>query len=314
MNSGVSARKWTASLAAVAAGIAFGCGATGSQVLVRQGFEIPPIIVAQFLTGTLFLGVLVLVKYRDMPSLKDTVKLLGLGLLQPLAAITYYYAIAYLSVGQAVAIQFQYVWMTVLIQSALGKTKPGKWVVISSVCILMGTMLASGVADEVLIDSSNSLLDPIGLILAVACAVFYAFFIYLNSRVAVKTHPVTRAFVMLFAGGVLASVLFPSFFTSDMDLIVAILPGGAVMSLITNVIPILALSIAGKHLLGGIVAILTSAELPAAVLSGLLILGDTTTPLMAVGIVVILGSIVLSEMKSLKNHRDANAEGTGSSP
>jgi drug/metabolite transporter (DMT)-like permease len=306
MRTGVNTKKWTASLAAVVAGVTFGCGATGSQVLVRQGFEIPDIIVAQFLMGALFLGVLVLARYRNLPNLKDTIKLLGLGLLQPLAAITYYYAIAYLSVGQAVAIQFQYVWMTVLIQSVLGKTKPGKWVVISSVCILMGTMLASGVADEMFTGSNDSLLNPTGLILAVACAVLYAFFIYLNSRVAVETHPVTRAFIMLFAGGVLASALFPSFFTSGMGSIVAILPGGAAMSLITNVIPILALSIAGKHLLGGIVAILTSVELPAAVLSGLLILGDTTTPLMATGIIVILGSVVLSEMKSLRNHKIVN--------
>lgn len=43
-------------------------------------------------------------------------------------------------------------------------------------------------------------------------------------------------------------------------------------------------------------AILTSTELPVAVLAGALLLGEKVTPLIAVGVVVIVGAIALVQL------------------
>ena len=64
------------------------------------------------------------------------------------------------------------------------------------------------------------------------------------------------------------------------------------MGVLATIIPCSCLAVAGKRLPGGIVAILTSAELPAAVASGCLLLGEPISVLRVVG-------IVLSEMDEL---------------
>ena len=67
------------------------------------------------------------------------------------------------------------------------------------------------------------------------------------------------------------------------------------MGFIMSVVPCLGLSIAAKRLPGGIVAILSSSELPVAVLAGFLMFGESVTPLVVVGVVIICASIALSQ-------------------
>ena len=55
-----------------------------------------------------------------------------------------------LSVSAAVAIQFQYVLITVLFQAVFERKLPGKWTVLSAVLIVVGTFFGSGMADEAL--------------------------------------------------------------------------------------------------------------------------------------------------------------------
>ena len=292
--------KGVASIAAVTAGAAFGVGATMSQVIAGYGVPISYVTVAQFLAGVVMLGLLVAVKFHEFPPAKDIAKLLGIGLLQPLSAITYYYAISYLSVGQAVAIQFQYVWIAVVIQCIVEKSKPSSRMVVSTVCIILGTLLAAGIVDDVLGSGGGAPFNLIGAGLAVACAVSYAVFIYLNGKVATETHPVTRSFVMVISGACLVSVLFGDFYVNAISFGAPLLAGGASLGLLSGMLPVLCLSMAGRALPGGLVAIFTSAELPAAVLSGCLILGDTTSILMVVGVAVVIASIAVPELLDMR--------------
>ena len=194
--------------------------------------------------------------------------------------------------------QFQYVWIAVLIQSVVERTRPGKWVVISTLAIIAGTLLGSGLVDEMLSSGSGLALDPLGFALAIGCAVVYGAYLYLNGRIAPRVPPVTRGFFIAVGGAIMAAAFAPGFFRGDCD-IVALLPGGIAMGLIMCVIPLACLSQAAKRLPGGIVAILTSTELPVAVLAGCLMLGEKATPLTILGVVIITASIVLSEMDSL---------------
>lgn len=108
------------------------------------------------------------------------------------------------------AIQFQYVWIVVVIAAIVDRKRPTKWVVLSSVLIIFGTLFASGMAGEV-IDNGGLLMNPVGLLVAACCAISYSLFIFLNGKVAVEHHPVTRSFFMMAGGVVLASVLCPGF-------------------------------------------------------------------------------------------------------
>lgn len=281
-------------LAALAAGVAFGSSGTVSQIVIRQGFSVGDATVSQFLIATAVMGILVAVRYRDFPPARDVIKLLLIGLLQPVSVMCLYYGIDNLSVGQAVAIQFQYVWLTVVIQSVADKKLPGIWAVVSSIVIIAGTMFASGVVDDAL--SGGSALNAVGVAFSVACAVSYSFFLYLNGRTAVDVHPVTRTFILLVSGTVLSSVVNIGFYANFAENIIAIAPGAIVLCLLL-IAPVFCLSYVSKRLPGSVVAILTSVELPAAVATGALILGDQTSALKIFGVVVIIMGIALSQFE-----------------
>lgn len=286
--------------AALVAGCAYGIGGTVSQIVKSQGFDLNHIVVGQFLAATLVMGALVLIKYRPHMRVLDAIKLMLVGAMSVSSSYFYYYAIDLMTVGSAVAIQFQYVWIVVLISSIVDRKKPSVWVVLSAVMIIAGSILASGVADEML--GGGLALDPVGLIYAAACAVMYGLFIFLNGKVATDQPPVTRTFFMVLAGLIMASAIAPDFYIGACD-VVSLIPGGVAMGLVMSVVPCVCLAISAVRLPGGIVAILTSAELPMAVVSGAVILGESVTPLVALGVVVILLAIVLSELPSLKTER-----------
>ena len=284
-------------LAALVAGASFGVNGTLSQIVAAQGFSLQHIAVMQFLFGALLLGIAALARREPLPAWRNAMSLLVIGALQAASALSYYFAIDDLSVGQAVAFQFQYVWIAVLIQNIVERTLPSKWVVVSTILIVIGTLLGSGLVDEAL-SGELSEISLVGIGFAIACAFFYAFFIYLNGRLATEQPTTSRTFLVALGALVVTSAVAPDFYTGGCD-VAALAPYALLMGLLATILPCSCLAIAGKHLPGGIVAILTSAELPAAVASGCLLLGEPISALRVIGICLILASIALSEADSL---------------
>lgn len=289
--------------AAFLAGASFGLGGAISQIVSAQGFEIKHITTAQYLCAALILGLLVAFKFRAHMTRKEVAQLVGVGALSVVSSLCYYYAIDFLTVGQAVAIQFQYVWIAVVIQNVVERTRPTAWVVGSTVLIILGTLLGSGFVDEVISGGGSISLNPAGVTLALVCAFCYACFIYLNGRVATEHPPVTRTFVMSVSGVIVMAFIAPDFYTDTISgslNIAALAPGGITMGLVMSVIPCVCLVAAARYVPGGIVAILSSSELPVAVIAGCLLLGEQATVLSVAGVLIICVSIVLSQMGELR--------------
>ena len=279
---------------ALFAGASYGFGGALSQVVRAQGFSVAHVTCAQYLCATLILAVVGVVRFRSSVSLRQAIHLGMIGSMSALSTLFYYCAIDLLSVGQAVALQFQYVWITVVIQAIVERRAPGKRVIISAGLIVGGTLLGSGMADELLFGEGLASFSLAGFCFAMLCALFYAGFIYLNGRVAIEHPAPTRMLFATLGGAIVISLVTPDFFTGGCD-IAAIAPGGMLMGLIMSVVPCLGLSIAAKRLPGGIVAILSSSELPVAVLAGFLMFGESVTPLVVAGVVIICTSIALSQ-------------------
>lgn len=284
---------FVAAACAALAGLSYGCSGTVSQLFAAQGLSVGNITVVQFLLSTLMLAVPVAVRYHDFPSAPETLKLLVVGLFQPGAAICYYSAISMLTVGQATAMQFQYVWMAVVIQCIVERTAPKKIAVVSSLLVVLGTIFGSGIADEFLLGASGGL-SLVGLGFGMACALFYAIFLYFNGVVASETHPVTRSFVISISGVIVSSLLYPGTYVDVVASPLAFVPCGIAMGCLTLIVPVMCLSFASRHLDGSRVALLTSLELPAAAVSGFLVLGDSLSVLVIAGIVVILAAVIIS--------------------
>lgn len=295
----------SAALFALIAGSSYGVGGALSQIVKSQGFAIPIIVVAQFEASLIILGILIVVRFRPQMDIKTIWKLVAVGAISTISSYAYYLAIDILSVGQAVAFQFQYVWIAIVIQSIMEHKRPSIWVVISSVLIIIGTIFGSGLADEFL--AGDVLMDPMGITLALLCAIFYALFIYLNGKVACEHPPVTRTFFMV-AGGLAVSLIALPLMGAEQCNLASLVPWGVLMGLVMSVIPCICIAASAARLPSGIVAILTSSELPMAVFAGCLILGETATPLTIFGVCIICGSIVLSELSGILIKRSQKKE------
>ena len=286
-------RKVLGALLALFAGCSFGVGGAVSQIVVGQGFSVMQVCFAQYVMAFIIMGLLVLVKFRPTMTRKECLQLVILGVLSSISSFTYYLAIDLLSVSAGVAIQFQYVWIVVAIEAVVERKIPGKWTVISAVLIVGGTVLGSGMMDEII--SGGLTMDPLGLFYAIVCAVFYAAFIYFSGFIAQGADPVSKTFFSVTGGVILITVLMPfngGFTFSFVD----IAPWGVLMGLIMSVIPILFIVAAYNFISGGLVGILTSSELPMAVAAGLVLLGQGVTPLIIIGVIVILGAIALAQL------------------
>ena len=294
-----------AAVMGLAAGAAYGVGGAISQLVKTGGFEVGHIIVAQLLASTIILGVLVLVRYRCKMTRKDIIQLAILGVISAISSYTYYIAIDMISVNQAVAMQFQYVWITVVIQALLDRKVPNIWVIISAIAIIVGTFFGSGLFDDIM--SGQTTMDPLGVFFAMVCAVCYAIFICFNGRVAVEVPSVTRTFFMSFGALIFVVIMLPAAGTATGN-IVDLVPGGIIMGLVMTIIPCVCISVATNNLPGGIVGILTSSELPVAVIAGVILCGESTTFFKILGIVIILVAIALSELMQSKQNDGGESE------
>ena len=292
--------KGVAALCALVAGCSYGVGGALSQIVKSQGFEVMHVVLAQTVAGVCILGVLFAVKFRQRIPRSDIAKLVMIGVASAIASICYFFAIDLLSVGATVAIQFQYVWMVVLFVGIADRKMPGRWTLISSALIIVGSVLGSGMADELL--SGRFTMDPLGLVLALGCALFYAASIFFNGRIATQFNPVPRAFYQACGGLATVAFTFVAMGTLACD-VMRLAPWGLVMGLVMCVIPVLSIVIASTNLDGGLVSILTSSELPMAVLSGFLLLRETVTPLIVIGVAVILGAIALAQLDNRDTRR-----------
>lgn len=276
----------------IAAGASYGIGGAISKIVGQGGHTVMHVVMVQFICALLVLCVLTLFSRKPSLSLKSVIKLVVLGAVSTISSITYYMAIDLLSVSSAVALQFQYVWITVVFQSIADRKVPSKVVLLAVVMVIFGTLFSSGLADEFI--SGTFTADPLGVVFALICALFYAIFIFFNGRIAADQPAVPRTLVMVLGGFIVALFCGGDLFWDTGELI-ELLPGGLVLGLVMSVIPVLCIVGSSAVLPGGIVAILTSTELPAAVLAGVILFSEAVTPLVVVGVVLILVSVAITE-------------------
>lgn len=285
-------------LVAFLAGCSFGLGGAVSQIVGSHGFSIMQVCFAQYTCAAILLGLLVLVRFRPTMTRKEMLQMVFLGAISSISSFTYYQAITLIGVSAAVAIQFQYVWMVVVIQALAERKVPGRWTAISSILIVVGTFFGSGMADEVM--SGGLTMEPLGLVYAIICALFYAIFIYFSGRVAPNAEPVSKTFFGVLGGFILIACLTPSNGGFGFD-VAALAPWGLIMGVIMSIVPVLFIVVASSLISGSLVAVLTSSELPMAVFAGFLLLHEEVTPLIVFGVVVILGAICLAQLDNKGN-------------
>lgn len=219
----------------------------------------------------------------------DLIKIAATGSTVGLTGIFYYGAMQHLPASIAIILLFQFVWIGMLYEWIFTKTPPERIHLISLVVTLTGVVLASGLSDGGLD------LHPLGLLLGLLSGFSYAGFIFFSGQVAVDSHPILRSSLMVTGSLVLVVLIFirdiPTIPVLDMRLWTI----GVGIALVGAVIPPLFFAGGAPLISGRLANVLSSVELPVAIISAMLILSEKVTFLQWAGVFLILAAIFINE-------------------
>ncbi|WP_066296247.1 EamA family transporter [Bacillus sp. FJAT-29937] len=259
------------------------------------GYTLGQINIAQMLISSILLWSFTLIKRAGFKGLnkKNIPQIMMTGCFTGLTSIFYYGAMQYVPASLAIILMFQFVWIGILLEWIFSKIKPAPVTILSIILILVGVFFASNV-----LNGDIQGMPFKGILFGILSAFTYAGFIFFSGKVAVNVDPWTRTSLMATGSTILVLVIFMREIPSVFPLETNLLTSAVGVSLFGAVLPPLFFAMGAPLITGGIANILTSIELPVAILSASIILSETITPLQWVGTAIILAAIALNELGS----------------
>lgn len=266
----------------------FGFTPVFAKMGFSHGYSLGQINVVQMAISFLFLWSLTLLKRAGFKGLskKNIIPIMITGCFVGLTSIFYYGAMQYLPASLAIILMFQFVWIGILFEWVFSKIKPVPITIFAIVLILIGVFFASNI-----LNGDLQGLPIKGFVMGILSAFTYAAFIFFSGKVAVDVHPLTRTSIMVTGSMILVFIIFmkdvPTVLPLERNLVMSAIG----VSLFGAVLPPLFFAVGAPLVSGGLANILTSVELPVAILSASIILSETVTAVQWLGIVLILMAI-----------------------
>ncbi|QUG43646.1 DMT family transporter [Psychrobacillus sp. INOP01] len=257
------------------------------------GYSLGQINIVQMIISFLLLWSFTLIKRSSFKGLnkKNIIQIMITGCFIGLTSIFYYGSMQYLPASLAIILMFQFVWIGIILEWIFSKIKPASVTILSIIIILIGVFFASNI-----VNGDIQGLPFKGFIFGILSAFTYAGFIFFSGKVAVNVDAWTRSSLMVTGSTILVLVLFMHEIPSVLPLEKDLLTTAVGVSLFGAVLPPLFFAVGAPLVSGGIANILTSIELPIAILSASLILSEAVTPLQWLGTAIILVAIALNEL------------------
>ncbi len=277
----------------------YGILSTFVKLSYRLGFSLQEVVGSQVLFGFLMLWSVALFVPKIKLAWRERLLLMAVGSTIGLTGMLYYGALRYLDASLAVILLFQFTWIGVILESMLRRKRPEKEKVYALVLLPGGTFLAGNG-----LEVHFSQWSPIGVLLGFGAALSYSAFIIFSGRAVNRLHPLSRSTVMAAGSLILVFAVFPPSFIWNGSLLHGLWLWGGLIALFGVAIPTLLFTIGVPHIGGGMATILSSAELPMAVLMSAIVLKETISGLQWIGVILILTGIVLPEVIHFSTKRE----------
>lgn len=277
----------------------YGMLTTFVKMAYEEGFTTYEVTFAQLLIGFLGLTVLNLFykekkKIAAVPvSQKSILKLILAGSSLGLTSIFYYLAVQYITVSIGIVLLMQSVWMGVALDALIQKEKPTLLKMLAVVIILVGTLLATNVLFE------SFELDVRGVLFGFLAAASYTITIYSSNTVSTELPSLARSKWMMLGGLFIVSIITLPTLIQKFNFEIFYF-WGPLLAIFGTVLPPLFLTAGMPKLNVGIGVIITSIELPVAVCMAYLLLNEVVTLPQWLGIILILFSIIVMNLKKAK--------------
>lgn len=264
------------------------------RIAQGEGFSVGHIMVSQYFVAALVLCLCCLLFSRRRIALKDAFKLMAMGLVSAGVSFFYYQALQLLSSAMALILLFQFVWMGMVAQAIRTRTPPKPAALMAVLLVVFGAVLATGLLDEGITPES---LDLLGIFYGFLSAVCYTAFLILSSRVVTSLPAINRSLFTVTGSLVVSFAVTPTYFEAPM-LIVDPLASVA-LGVLGICTPIVLIALSAPKLPAGLTTVMASSELPSGVICAAIFIGEPVSLTIALGVVIVLVGIVVSEGETL---------------
>lgn len=267
----------------------YGISASIVKRTIGAGYTTPQVMGGQYTMGLAMMLFLFIFSKKQKMGIRPVIELLCVGGLVGLTGIFYTVSLSKIPASLAVVMLFQFTWIGILIEAIYLKQLPGREKALAVPLLWVGTLLAGGVGTAGAIRPEYFE----GIVYGFLSAITFAFFIFFSGKAAKGIPSVQRSTVTA-AGGLLLvlAVASPSFML-DGTFAEGLWKYGLLLGLFGIVLPVGLFAIGMPKLDSGTATILSAAELPAAIVAALLIVGEHVTLLQVAGILLILIGIAI---------------------
>ncbi len=228
-------------------------------------------------------------------------KLLAAGTFTGLVSMFYYQCVKLVPASLAIILLMQFVWISVLLELFIYKKKPSKLQIFSIVIILSGTVLASG-----FIETNANQINIEGIVFGMLAALCYAIFLMLNGKLGNEYPPLKKSALMITGACILIFIILPPSFLINGALTGSLLKWGIILAVFGTFIPPLCFA-AGIPKIGlTLSSILSSVELPVAVMMSSLILNEEVNLIRWLGVIIILSALIIPNLENIKKQNIFN--------
>ena len=273
----------------ILAAVCYGTNPFGALPLYEEGVNTASVLFYRFLMAVLMLTVMLIVERKSFSVKKGDLKTLAsLGALFAVSSITYYQSFRFMDAGIASTILFVYPVMVAVIMAAFFKES----VTLSTVSAIILALLGIGLLYR---GGEGATLSTMGIILVMLSSLSYAVYIVIVNQSSIRMSSLKLTFYVLLI--CMMCLLAYSFTSPDLHLQLPPSPRAwfyaCWLGLVPTILSLVLMTIAVHEVGATPTAIMGALEPLTAVAIGVLLFGESLTPRLMIGIVLILLAVMV---------------------
>lgn len=278
----------------------YGMLTTFVKMAYAEGFTSYEITFSQMFLGLIGLLIINLLFVKNKktkssnPQTKSILKLMAAGTSLGLTSTFYYLAVKYVPVSVGIVLLMQSVWMGVVLEAVMTRTKPSNQKIIAVLAILGGTLLAT----NLLLDSIQ--IDWRGIGWGMLAAASYTVTISTSNQVSLHMHSLRRSLWMMLGGTLTVGIILSPFLLEQFNSEI-LTKWGLILALFGTILPPILYTAGMPKINVGLGAIISSIELPAAVLMAYFLINEQVNTYQWAGILIILLAVVQMNLPKKKS-------------
>lgn len=278
----------------------YGMLTTFVKMAYAEGFTSHEITFSQMFLGLIGLLIINLLfvknkkKRSPQPQTRSILKLMAAGTSLGLTSTFYYLAVKYVPVSVGIVLLMQSVWMGVVLEAILTRKRPSGQKIVAVIAILAGTVLAT----NLLLDSIQ--MDWRGIGWGMLAAASYTVTISTSNQVSLHLPSLRRSLWMMLGGTITVAIILSPFLLEQFNFEI-LTKWGLILALFGTILPPILYTAGMPKINVGLGAIISSIELPAAVLMAYFLINEEVNTYQWWGIMIILLAVVQMNLPKRKS-------------